>query len=65
MGDVIKKRDLPAFTSASASNSSPDAARPPRATEMTFRLYWPGMDHAVALRSLRFLGEKVRPLVTA
>lgn len=35
------------------------------ATEMIFRLHWPGMDHATVLRSLRLLGEKVRPLVTA
>lgn len=35
------------------------------ATEMIFRLHWPGMDHAIALRSLRLLGEKVRPLVPA
>ncbi len=33
------------------------------ATEMIFRLHWPGMDHATVLRSLRLLGEQVRPLV--
>ena len=33
------------------------------ATEMIFRLHWPGMDHATVLRSLRLLGERVRPLV--
>ncbi len=33
------------------------------ATEMIFRLHWPGMDHATVLRSLRLLGEQVRPRV--
>ncbi len=33
------------------------------AAAMIFRLHWPGMDHAVVLRSLRLLGEKARPLV--
>ena len=35
------------------------------ATEMIFRQNWPAMDHAVVLRSLRLLGEKVRPLVAS
>ena len=35
------------------------------ATEMIFRLHWPGMDHATVLRSLRLLGEQVRPGVAA
>ncbi len=39
------------------------AAQATGATEMVFRVQWPGMDHALALRSLRLLGEKVRPLV--
>jgi alkanesulfonate monooxygenase SsuD/methylene tetrahydromethanopterin reductase-like flavin-dependent oxidoreductase (luciferase family) len=35
------------------------------ATETIFRLHWPGMDHATVLKTLRLLGEKVRPLVTS
>lgn len=33
------------------------------ATEMIFRLYWPGMDHATVLRTIRLLRERVWPLV--
>ena len=35
------------------------------ATEMIFRLHWPGMDHATVLNTLRLLGEKVQPLVAS
>jgi alkanesulfonate monooxygenase SsuD/methylene tetrahydromethanopterin reductase-like flavin-dependent oxidoreductase (luciferase family) len=35
------------------------------ATEMIFRLYWPGMDHGSILRTIRMMGEKVWPLVAA
>lgn len=38
-------------------------ARATGATEMIFRLHWPGMDHATVLRSLRLLGENVLPQV--
>ncbi len=34
-----------------------------RATAMIFRLHWPGSPHEAVMRSLRLLGEKVRPLV--
>jgi alkanesulfonate monooxygenase SsuD/methylene tetrahydromethanopterin reductase-like flavin-dependent oxidoreductase (luciferase family) len=33
------------------------------ATAMIFRLHWPGSPHEVVMRSLRLVGEKVRPLV--
>jgi alkanesulfonate monooxygenase SsuD/methylene tetrahydromethanopterin reductase-like flavin-dependent oxidoreductase (luciferase family) len=33
------------------------------ATAMIFRLHWPGSPHEAVMRSLRLLGEKVRPLV--
>jgi alkanesulfonate monooxygenase SsuD/methylene tetrahydromethanopterin reductase-like flavin-dependent oxidoreductase (luciferase family) len=33
------------------------------ATAMIFRLHWPGLDHGPVMRSLRLLGEKIRPLV--
>jgi alkanesulfonate monooxygenase SsuD/methylene tetrahydromethanopterin reductase-like flavin-dependent oxidoreductase (luciferase family) len=33
------------------------------ATAMIFRLHWPGLAHEAVMRSLRLLGEKVRPLV--
>jgi alkanesulfonate monooxygenase SsuD/methylene tetrahydromethanopterin reductase-like flavin-dependent oxidoreductase (luciferase family) len=33
------------------------------ATTMIFRVHWPGLPHQAVLRSLRLLGEKVRPLV--
>ena len=33
------------------------------ATAIVFRLHWPGLPHEVVMRSLRLLGEKIRPLV--
>ncbi len=33
------------------------------ATAMIFRLHWPGSPHEAVMRSLRLVGEKVRPLV--
>jgi alkanesulfonate monooxygenase SsuD/methylene tetrahydromethanopterin reductase-like flavin-dependent oxidoreductase (luciferase family) len=33
------------------------------ATAMIFRLHWPGLPHEAVMRSLRLVGEKVRPLV--
>jgi alkanesulfonate monooxygenase SsuD/methylene tetrahydromethanopterin reductase-like flavin-dependent oxidoreductase (luciferase family) len=34
------------------------------ATTMLFRLHWPGMPHEVIHKSMRFLAEKVRPLLS-
>ncbi len=54
-------------SSWAAPEKCADATRPgpaaTGATEMTFRLRWPGMDHASAVRSRRLLGEHVRPLM--
>ena len=33
------------------------------ATAMIFRLHWPGLPHEAVMRSLRLVGEKVRPLL--
>ena len=30
-------------------------------THMKFRVHWPGMPHALVMRTIRLLGEKVLP----